>query len=405
MNILSSVITYIRRIIKTQTNADISDNLLIDYINRFVINELDARIQLFDYKTKYSFLTTPGVDRYNMPLYNLQIEPGNQTIGYYPVYQGVMGPAYVNGVPVSFHTEKNTFFPNLSNVVQNMQVVDVGDGSVGPYTINLPIGLNNYTPVNPPVNSILRGHVDISGIISTGNNNDPVIGLDLDMDIPITSIDSAVYFTSTDATGKNIIISDSGQFLTGNVNFGLLMNRVPANGGLAPFGYSALVDSTDPLVPYSTTINTINYQTGTATIQFPTAIPVGVNINAQAYFYQSGLPISILAYNNVLTLRSPPSQQFLVELDAYLTPAAYLSTADYIKFGYMSDYIAYGAARKILSDTGDIEQFQFYEILFREQERLVQVRAERQWTATRTQTMYSQGLTQTFGSTVNGGLY
>lgn len=399
MNLLQDIINYIRRIIKSPLNTDITDNLLIDYINRFWINDVDARIQLFDLKSKYSFQTTPGFDRYNMPLYNLQVEPGNQTIGYYPVYQGVMGPAYINGVPVSLHTEKNTFFSGWFNVVQNMQAVAVGDGTTGPYTITLPIGPNNSTPLNPPIQSLLRGHVDMSGIISTGNNNDPILGTDIDLNIPITSIDSAVYFTSSSATGANIIVADSGQFLNSNINYGLLMNRVPTSGGLAPFGYSSLGT-------YSTSSNTINYLTGQATITFPTAIPVGVNINAQAYLYQSGLPRAILAYNNVLTLRSPPSQQYLVELDAYLTPAAYLATADFIQFGYMSEYIARGAARKILADTGDIEQFNFYEPLFREQETLVWKRSQRQRTATRTQSFYSQGTPENYGGYTNiGGLY
>jgi len=60
----------------------------------------------------------------------------------------------------------------------------------------------------------------------------------------------------------------------------------------------------------------------------------------------------------------------------------------------MSEYIARGAARKILSDTGDFEQFNFYEPLFREQELLVWKRSQRQWTASRTPTIYSQGINQ-----------
>jgi len=90
-------------------------------------------------------------------------------------------------------------------------------------------------------------------------------------------------------------------------------------------------------------------------------------------------------------LRSPPDQQYLVELDAYLSPAAFLNTNKAIPFGYMAEYIARGAARKMLSDTGDIEQFQFYEPLFREQELLVWKRSQRQWTNNRTETIYSQG--------------
>jgi len=107
MNLLNDVITYVRRIIKSPSNAVITDNLIIDYINRFWIMDVDARIQLFDLKTKYQFQTTPGVDRYNMPLYSVQTEPGNQTIGMFPVYQGFLGPAYVNGVQVQFQTQKN----------------------------------------------------------------------------------------------------------------------------------------------------------------------------------------------------------------------------------------------------------------------------------------------------------
>ena len=55
----------------------------------------------------------------------------------------------------------------------------------------------------------------------------------------------------------------------------------------------------------------------------------------------------------------------------------------------MAEYNARGAARKILADTGDIEQFQFYEPLFKEQEILVWKRSQRQWTSTRTDTIFS----------------
>jgi hypothetical protein len=141
--------------------------------------------------------------------------------------------------------------------------------------------------------------------------------------------------------------------------------------------------------------NVINYFTGTVSnLYFPQVIPSGVNINAQCYYFQCGLPRGILFYDNVLTLRSPPSQQYLVELDGYLTPAGFLASSQAIPFAYMCEYIARGAARKILSDTGDIEQFQFYEPLFREQETLVWKRSQRQFTSSRTQTIYSQGINQ-----------
>ncbi len=381
MNLLSDIITYIRRIIKSPSDAIISDNLIIDYINRFWVMDVDARMQLFDLKTTYQFQTTPGVDRYNMPLYNVQTEPGNQTIGMYPVYQGFLNPAYINGVTVPLQTQKNAFFNMWPNIIQPLSAAAVGDGTIGPYTINFPILPNNSTPVNPPLEYILRGHIDITGIMATGNNQDPPLVTAFNAGIPSTSVQSGVYITSTDATGANVVVADSGQFLLGNVNYGILMTP-----GSAPFGNTGLSGG------YSITSNTVNYLTGVATVTFPVAIPSGVNINAQCYFFQTGLPRSILFYNNVLTLRSPPDQQYLVEIDAYLSPAAFLNTTSAIPFGYMAEYIARGAARKILSDTGDIEQFQFYEPLFKEQEILVWKRSQRQWTNDRTQTIYSQGM-------------
>lgn len=348
--------------------------------------DVDARMQLFDLKTKYQFQTTPGVDQYNMPLYNVQTEPGNQTIGMFPVYQGFLSPAYINGVQVPLQTQKNSFFNIWPNVVQNLSTVAVGNG--GPsYTFQLPILSNSNLPVNPPVNCILRGHVDMNGIIATGNNTDPPIADTLSApllisSIPTTSVFPAFYITASDATGANVVVSDSGVFLNGNVNYGLLINP-----GKAPYGNTTLGT-------YSTTSNTVNYLTGQVNVQFPVAIPSGININAQCYYFTTGLPRGILYYNNVITLRSPPDRQYLVEMDAYLSPAAFLNTASAIPFGYMAEYIARGAARKILSDTGDIEQFQFYEPLFREQELLVWKRSQRQWTNDRTQTIYSQGVNQ-----------
>jgi hypothetical protein len=393
LNLLSDIITYIRRIIKSPSNNIITDTLIIDYINRFWIMDVDARMQLFDLKAKYQFQTTPGVDRYNMPLYNVQTEPGSQTIGMYPVYQGFISPCYINGIQVPLQTQKNAFTNIWPNVVQNMPAITTGNGTTGPYTLTFPIAPANTTPVNTPVECILRGHVDIAGIMSTGNNQDPPFGTTLNTNIPFTSIDSAVFITSMDGNGNNVVVADSGQFLNNGVtnisNYGLLMSQVPTGTqGLNPFGYSALSGG------YSITSNTVNYFTGVATVTFPVPIPSGININAQCFFFQTGLPRALLYYNNVLTLRSPPDQQYLVELDAYITPAAFLNTSSAIQFGYMAEYLARGAARKILSDTGDWEQFDRYEAQFKEQELLVWKRSQRQWTASRTTTIYSDGINQ-----------
>jgi hypothetical protein len=444
MNLLQDIITYIRRIIKSPSNSSITDNLLIDYINRFWIMDVDARIQLFDLKTKYQFQTVPGLDSYNMPLYNLQTQPGNQTIGSFPVYQGFMAPARINGITCPFYTTRQDFYDLWPNYTQQLVQAATGDGTSGPYTINL-----TFFPAIP-------GHVDINGIISSGvAPQDPIYATTLNLNVPTTSVYSCVYFTATGANGQNIIVADSGQFLSNNADgdiYGLLMSP-----GTAPLGNTALfgnysnsfaitgaTQATQAVLTTTTTFqpgqvvqiagvsgmielnglnvtvvanggttltidvnslgftpyisggtvsafqNVINYNTGVAKdVFFPAAIPASTPITAQCYFIQPGLPRGVLFYNNIITLRNPPDKQYLVELDAYLSPAAFLNTSSAIPFGYMAEYIARGAARKILSDTGDAEQLNFYEPMFREQEALVHIRSQRQFTATRTQTIYS----------------
>lgn len=511
MNLLKDIITYVRRIIKSPSNTVITDSLIIDYINRFWLMDVDARIQVFDLKTKYQFMTQPGVDKYNMPLYDTQTEVlsttetqivlatepfpdgtatyfqdllaqfkqsnpnitlkpgtvefyldrglGNETIytddglgtmtresgpftissgtinyttgnitlnftsipgtgipaaasfiylsnefgesvSMFPVYQGFLSPVFINNVELSFHTERNYFRNNYPGYTQNQLQVGTGDGTEGPYTLSIPLISSNATTTFPISSALMRGHVDITGIMATGLNVDPPLVTSTSnfiTTIPTTSVYSQVFFTSQASDGSNIIVQDSGEFLSGNANYGLLMEP-----GKAPYGNLELTNG--PLPNYSTTQNTINYFTGVATnVYFPQAIPDGMPINANCNYYQLGIPRSVLYYNNTLTFRSPPNTQYLVDVTAYLTPAAFFNSDNAIPFGYMAEYIARGAARKILSDLGDVEQFEFYEQFFKEQETLVHIRSQRQWTATRSQTIYSGGLG--YGNNYNNSTY
>jgi hypothetical protein len=220
---------------------------------------------------------------------------------------------------------------------------------------------------------------------------DPILGTTLNLNVPQSSIYAGVYIYATAPNGQNIIVQDSGQFLSDNTDgdlYGLLMVPGQSPGGGTPLGGNV----------YSTTQNTVNYNTGVVNVTFPVNIASGTIISAKCYYYEQGIPRSVLFRNNILTLRPPPNTQYLVEIDAYLTPAAFLTTGNAIPFGYMAEYISRGAARKILADTGDIEQFQFYEPLFKEQETLVWKRSQRQFTATRTDTIFSNS-----GNRANGG--
>lgn len=391
MNLLSDIVTYVRRIIKSPSNAQITDNLIIDYINRFWLMDMDARIQLFDFKTTYSFQTIPGIDKYNMPVYSLQTEPGSQSISYYPVYQGFASPCYVNGIQIPFYGQRDAFYNIWPNFIQWNDQVATGDGG-STYQLTLP-----WFPAVP-------GHVDMTGIIKSGAApTDPLFLTDVSSPtiatavsrIPTTSIMPGVTIAATDSNGNNIVVTDSGIFLGGNTSselYGVLINP-----GAAPYGNTTLGS-------YSTTSNTVNYQTGVVNVTFPSNIPSGNAINVQCNYYEQGMPRAVLFYDNYIQVRNPPNTQYQITLDGYLSPAAFLTTSDAVQFAYMCEYIARGAARKILSDTGDIEQFNFYEPFFIEQEQLVWKRSQRQFTSVRTQTIFSEaGISGSTGSNSSYG--
>lgn len=339
----------------------LTDALIIDYINRFWILDVDARIQLFDLKTKYGFWTSPGVTSYNMPYYGVnqfptQIESGGPTIGKYAVYQGFMDPAYCNGIQVPFYTQRDAFYKVWTPYIQTLNNATIANGSPGEYNLLLP-----EFPA-------LRGHIDITGIISVNSSIDPIVGAALNPNVPLTSLYPAVTITAQSTSGETLVVTDSGQFLNTDRNVGFLQRT---NG-------STIEQA-----------GTVNYNTGAVAVTFTDGIEAGTPIQANCYFYESGIPRAVLFYDNVITVQPPPNVPYYIEMDAYLSPAAFLNSGAALQFGYMSEYLARGAARKILSDTGDMEQFSFYEPLFKEQETLVWKRSQRQFTATRTGTIFS----------------
>ncbi|MDE1970962.1 MAG: hypothetical protein KGI50_05300 [Patescibacteria group bacterium] len=384
MYLLSDVLTYMRRYLKTPSTATVPDALLIDYVNRFWTSDVDARMQLYDFKTTYRFETTPGVTDYNMPVYPVQNASGTYPISYYPMYQGFIGQCTVNGIAAPVFTQKSDYWNLWPNYLQGVNPIGTASGTA--YSFNIP-----YYPM-------LVGHVDMRGAIAY-NNVYPVSDVFVDPPVynsdsggsieavPYTSVYPRIFITMTKSDNSILTIADSGQFLNGNYNYGCLMewNR---NGNKS-------------FSTYSTTSNTINYQTGAINFDISQvnggySLLAGSNINSQSYYIESGIPRNILIYDNTITLTPPPDIPYVIELQAYLTPAALLNTAYSIPFSYMSEYIALGAARKMMYETGDMEQLAFYEKFFLEQERLVWVRSQRQWTSTRTETIFSS--TQSTGA-------
>ena len=333
--ILTDVILWVRRIIKSPSNVAIPDSLIGDYINRFYQYDMPERVQLFELKRQYTFESQANIFEYQAPF---STNPDDSfTI---PAYQMFLQPAYCDGVQMGFYTNNRSFYSIFPEFVNNEQPI-LGDGSTGPYTITF------------GGNPITRGFLDDLG-----------------------NLEPYVFITYVDNSGNQQYIVDSS-FTDGNGNGILIQTDSSFQNILGP----SVVDGGS---------GTVNYITGVATFTFLNAVPAQTQISCQTSPFSSGRPRILLFFNNIFKLYPVPDRAYKIQMDAYITPMQFLNSGASVQFSYMSEYIARGAARKILSDNGDMDQVQFYEPFFREQENLVLRRTDRQITINRVPTIFSQ---------------
>jgi hypothetical protein len=137
-------------------------------------------------------------------------------------------------------------------------------------------------------------------------------------------------------------------------------------------------------------VGSINYITGAGTVTFTNNIPSGNSISLASTPYTPSRPQGIMFYDNVLTLRPVPDQPYKVNLEAYITPTALLSSGANPELKQWWQYLAYGAAKKIFEDTQDPESLNVLMPGFKEQEQLVLRRTIVQQTNERTATIYTE---------------
>lgn len=333
--ILESIIIYVRRIIKSSSNQEITDAVIADYINRFYIYDLPQRLQLFELKRQYTFETEPYIFEYQFP-YNL--------------YQEIKYPVYADGVQLGYMQSNDQFYKVFPELVLN-ETYTQADGSTGIFSINF-----SQSPV-------------IRGFWDDLNNLQPYI-----------------YITCPNQSGDQMLLVDDG--------YGYLWQTVSSND----FTFVNLQNIPNlPVFPYDPVLNmastysngTVDYINGTASFSFNENTLSGAPIYDQCSPFSAGFPRIMNFFNNIIKLYPIPDRAYKIVMDCFVTPSQFLQTTNAVPFSYMSEYIARGAARKILSDVGDVEQFAFYEPLFKESECLVLRRSSRQNATQRTPTIYS----------------
>lgn len=210
-------------------------------------------------------------------------------------------------------------------------------------------------------------------LITTGSGANPAFG----GVIPgggVPFLQSSVIFSSIDANNNGLIMIDTPISSTmGNLS----VPNVP---------------------PTSTTvqdpINFVNYLTGGFVVTFPASPGAGENVNVQIVPYVPSRPQSMLFFDEEFIVRPVPDQSYEVNMEVYARPTALLAAGTSPQLEQWWQYIAYGAAKKVLEARLDIDTVALILPEFKKQELLVNRSTIVQNTNERTATIYTEQSSQ-----------
>lgn len=342
LSTLTQIQNKVRRLTRSLDVNVLPDATLNEYINTFILYDFPEHLRLFNLHTTLTFYTQPYIDTYSTvdvpttdPLYNFKNR-----------YISVNPPIYIAGFEAMFSQSREQFFgvyPMLSSIMTNNN----GDGTTTQFAgnINLP---------------------------ATGNQS----GLPYNNSASAVIIRNNVIFDSIDANGNGLIMTDFPiNAMIGNL-------RVPNQS------------------PTSTTIqdpvNYINYTTGQFVVTFKnssgviTAPASGQPVNSQTIPTQLARPQALLFYDTQFTVRPVPDQSYAVNMEVYQRPTELLAGSQVPELSEWWQFIAYGAAIKVLQDRMDTETVNQIYPEFEKQMALINRRTIVQNTNQRVSTIYSQ---------------
>lgn len=359
INTLADIEIKVRRLTRSPSLSQLSQQDLDNYINTFVVYDFPEHLRTFNLRQQYSFYCEPFQDTYvtdksllpTDPLYDFQ----NQYLTLHP-------PVYIAGYQAFFTQSREQFFGVYPKITNIQQLGVTGDGVTRTFQGTIP-GLGNATPANQTM--------------------------------PI--LPNEVQFTSVDISNQGLVLVDTPLIDAATLkptNFGLLY--VPTNDNTLPA--PRLVNA-----PYMTDINFpifnfINYITGQFYISFPTAPGQGQIINSQSVPYQPSLPMGICYYQNKFILRPVPDQPYKINFEVYKRPTELLSSSQEPNLQEWWQYIAIGSAIKIFQDRFDFDSVNLLMPEFKAQENLMNRRTLIQYTNERTATIYTENVVGQYGA-------
>jgi hypothetical protein len=340
---LQTIQDKVRKLARIPSDNQVSDIDLQQYINTFVVYDFPEQLRTFNLRTSFSFWCSPYQDVYptdtSWPVNNPLYDFQNK-------YLTIHGPVYIAGYQSFFTQSPEQFF------------------GIYPLTNSI-LGTGFYG------NGVAT---KFSGVIT---NNTGVIFNPSVTNQATVLLKNNVLFSSVDANGNGLALID-----------------YPASPLI---GYMGI-----PGVPATEALNNgqVNYLSGAYTVTFPNAPGANYPIDTQTIPSTCTLPQALMYYANKITLRPVPDQPYQVNFEVYQNPTALLNSAQNPALNEYWQYIAYGAAKKVMEDRADEEGVQRILPEFDKQERLCLRRTIVQYTNERTATIYTEQTS--FGANQSG---
>lgn len=346
---LANIQTKVRRITRSPSTSQLTNNDLNNYINTFILYDFPEHIRQFKLRQQFTFFCNPYQDTYitdaTLPVTNPLYNFSNRMTTVHP-------PVYIAGYN-SFYTQSREQFFGIYPLTNSISQVASGDGFTTTFTGVITNGGNIVPGQNQQTQGLLQNQVLFSSLDTNLN------GLSM-IDVPVVD----------PTTGFNTV-----------------------NGNLYPPGATP---ATAPTVVAPG--NTVNYATGVFTVTFLTAPGANQVINSQTVPQVISLPQSMLFYENKFTIRPVPDQPYRINFEVYVRPTELLQTTDVPELAEWWQYIAYGASKKIFEDRQDLESVQQIMPEFKKQEMLCLRRTIVQLTNQRTATIYTENVGGQYGA-------
>ncbi len=301
---LADIVTKVRRLTGTGNSLQLTDSMIIDYINSFYLYDFPSEFRSLQLKNTFTFNTIQNQDTYMFDFVH---------------YSTLEQPAYINKRVVPFYNNPSNFYTLFFNW-QNREVLDIGDGGIGPYA-----GTAQTIPIVASLNNNPMAETKTPPTAAFGTGSYPV---------------AAAYEEPNIARVQNILI-------TANTATSSLRVTDDGNGNLIG----------------NVTAGAINYITGAITnLTFDAAVPDGTDIEIFYNPSNPSIPQAVLFWQNQLTLRPVPDKSYTVEIVAYRRPSQVLlgsvdpdapTTTGLPELLEWWETLAAGAAKKIFEDRQD----------------------------------------------------